>query len=61
MKKFISIVLLCAALLSMTACGNSTRRGTNRCTICGSSNIYYNSGNYAYCYKHFQDMMDYGK
>ena len=58
MKKLIAAILLAVLVLSMTAC-NPTRKGTNRCTICGSSDIYYNSGNYAYCYRHFQDMLDY--
>lgn len=60
MKKLIAALLLAAMALSLAAC-NPTRRGTNRCTICGSSNIYYNSGSYAYCYEHFQDMINYRK
>ena len=60
MKKLIAILLLAVMVLSLCAC-NPTRRGqTNRCTICGSSDVYYSSGTYGYCEEHFNDMLEYG-
>lgn len=58
MRKWIAAILLAITMVSLVGC-NATRKGTNRYTICGSKDIYYNSGNYAYCYRHFQDMLDY--
>lgn len=55
----IIFVLLVIMLFSGIFNSNPTRKGTHRCTICGSPNIYYDSGSYAYCKKHFNDMVNY--
>ncbi len=54
---FLGFVVMCAV---MGSCDDN-HKGENRCTICGSRNIYYNSGSYAYCQEHFNDMVNYGK
>lgn len=55
----IILVLLAIMFLGGIFNTNPTRKGMHRCTICKSSNIYYDSGSYAYCEKHFNDMINY--